>query len=526
MIWLWKFRIGTRLAMAFGAMIVLLLAICAYGVQNTRSLARDLEATATVDLARLGHAHALDKNASVVAQSARELLLLDAAGPIKKQRELINRTLADTDTQFTALQALGGDGDLPALVSEVDTTRKAFVKAIASYLDILENGSPDDARRALLVELRPVQGAYEKALLAMTTAVQGNAASRAEAGHQMAASDSLKMMVLGGVAVVLAIAAALVITRSIALPLSRAIAAARSIREGHLSYRIDVRTQDEVGEVLTAIGEMQTHLTGVIESVHHAARDVAISTEEIAQGNADLSNRTERASSNLQETASAMSGMAQTVADGSLKSREASDVANRARNAVVEGGQAVESLVDTMTRIADSSNRIKDIIGVIDGIAFQTNILALNAAVEAARAGEHGRGFAVVASEVRTLAARAAAAAKEIKGLIDDSAQKVASGNQTVTEVGQRIRGIVTEVVSVRELIEAVSSSGHHQEAGIGQINQRVADLDQTTQQNAALVEQLAATTESLKSHANRLVSTVEFFRIDNTPRAALAAPV
>jgi len=212
-----------------------------------------------------------------------------------------------------------------------------------------------------------------------------------------------------------------------------------------------------------------------------------------------------------------MEQISTTVAGSSAKSREATDVANRARAAVIQGGESVDSLVGTMTRIAESSNRIKDIIAVIDGIAFQTNILALNAAVEAARAGEQGRGFAVVAGEVRSLAARASSAAKEIKVLIDDSADKVAVGTQTVADVGIRIKGIVEEVVGVRHLIEEVSVASQQQEAGIGSVNTSVADLDQATQQNAAMVEELAATTESLKANAQRLVSSVDFFRVPAT---------
>ncbi|MBI3366990.1 MAG: HAMP domain-containing protein [Burkholderiales bacterium] len=512
--WLWKFRIGTRLAIAFGAMIVLLVAICAYGALNTRRLAADLESTASLDLARVAHANTLDKDAGLIARASRELLLLETAGGLKKQRELIAKSLAEADERYTQLQALGGSAELVAQITAVRASKDEFTKAIAAYLNTLDNGSPDDARRALLVELRPVQANYEKALLALTQSVQQQAAERATAGQKLAETGLATMLGLGAVALVLAIGAALLIARSIVKPLAEAISAARNIRDGDLAHRISVRTHDEVGDLLTAIDEMRTHLTKVIEDVHRAARDVASSSDEIAHGNTDLSARTERASSNLQQTASAMEQISVTVTGSSQKSRQAVEVANKARSAVIDGGQAVESLVGTMTRIAESSNRIKDIISVIDGIAFQTNILALNAAVEAARAGEHGRGFAVVAGEVRTLAARAAAAAKEIKGLIDDSADKVADGNKTVSDFGQRINGIVSEVVSVRQLIEEVSLASQQQESGIGAVNQSVTALDQTTQQNAALVEELAATTESLKGHASRLVSTVEFFRI------------
>ncbi|WP_284618175.1 methyl-accepting chemotaxis protein [Aquabacterium humicola] len=513
MTWLSKFRIGTRLGIAFAALIVLLTAICAFSAWNARRLAADLEATASQDLTRVDLANALDRNAGLIARASRELLLLETAGGLKRQRELITKSFADSEERFNKLVALGGDAELQALIAAVKSGKEDFTKATTAYLTTLE-GNPDDARRALLVELRPVQAAYEKSLAALNAAVQKLAAARAVDGQRLAETSSLALLVLGGIAVALAVVAAVLIARSITVPLQSAIAAARAIRDGDLAHRVQAASSDEIGTLLGAIGEMQHHLTRVIEDVHRAARDVSTSSDEIAHGNADLSSRTERASTNLQQTASAMEEISATVAGSSQKSRQAAEVAAKARSAVIEGGETVEGLVGTMTRIAESSHRIRDIISVIDGIAFQTNILALNAAVESARAGEHGRGFAVVAGEVRSLAARAAAAAKEIKGLIDDSASKVEQGTATVSEVGQRIKGIVTEVVGVRQLIEEVSLASQQQETGIGSINQSVTDLDQSTQQNAALVEELSATTESLKTHAQRLVSTVEFFRL------------
>jgi methyl-accepting chemotaxis protein len=521
--WLWHLRIGTRLGVSFAALILLIVALCAYSAIGARRLAGDLEATAGVDLTRMDAAYGLGKDAAIVARASRELLLLDAAGPLKKQRELINKALADSEEQFTKLSALEAQAELADLVAQVGSNKVSFAKAIAKYLTTLDAGNPDDARQALLIELRPVQASYEKSLQALTDTVMKGAARRASEGQKMAEAHSLHMVLLGIAGVLLAVAAAVAITRSIVGPLAAAIAAARSIRDGNLASSIEVDGHDEIGELLGAMSEMQVHLSKVIEEVHGAARDVSASSDEISNGNADLSMRTERAASHLQTTASAMEQLSATVAGSSQKSLQASDVANRARAAVIEGGQTVDSLVGTMTRIATSSGRIKDIISVIDGIAFQTNILALNAAVEAARAGEQGRGFAVVASEVRSLAARAAEAAKEIKVLIDDSAVNVEQGTHTVSEVGVRIRGIVAEVVGVRELIEDVSVASRQQESGIGSINRSVTDLDQSTQQNAALVEQLSATTEALKTNARRLVSTVEFFRIKSPDATAFA---
>jgi methyl-accepting chemotaxis protein len=329
------------------------------------------------------------------------------------------------------------------------------------------------------------------------------------------------MIGVGLAGTLVAVGAAIAIARSVVRPLAEATAAAERIRAGDLTLRIDSAARDEIGALLRAMGGMQQHLLDTIQNVLSSARDVAVSSDELAHGNAELSTRTERAAGNLQQTASAMEQISATVAGSSAKSREASGVAGKARDAVVEGGAAVDKLVETMTRISTSSARIKDIIAVIDGIAFQTNILALNAAVEAARAGEQGRGFAVVAAEVRSLAARASGAAKEIKTLIDDSAERVADGTDTVADVGQRIKAIVAEVMSVRQLIEEVSVAGHEQESGMVSVNRSVTELDQSTQQNAALVEEIAATAESLKSNAKRLVSAVEFFRLPGAPVAA-----
>ena len=523
MLLLMKMKIGARLGCAFGVLILLLAAVCAGSAWSARRLAADLAATASEDLARVALASALDRDAGLVARASRELLLLETAGGLKRQRELVTRTLSDSEERYAKLAALCSGEPLAALITPVDTARQAFKAATQNYLGTLDAGNPDDARRALLVELRPVQAAYEKSLQALGDAVTQLAHQRAEAGQALAQRSALMLLLLGGAAVLLAVGAAVVIGRSISRPLRDAIRAAQAIRDGDLSHQLPPAASDEIGELLRAIGDMQARLAGVIADVHHAARDVATGSDEIAHGNADLSQRTEHAASSLQQTASAMEQISATVAGSSLTSRQAAEVAGKARAAVVEGGQTVEGLIGTMTLIAESSRRIRDIIAVIDGIAFQTNILALNAAVESARAGEHGRGFAVVAGEVRSLAARAGAAAKEIKVLIDDSATKVEQGTQQVSDVGLRIRGIVNEVVGVRELIEQVSLAGQQQESGIGAINHSVADLDRTTQQNAALVEELAATTESLKTNARRLVSTVAFFRLDAKVSAASA---
>jgi methyl-accepting chemotaxis protein len=467
-----------------------------------------------VDLTRIDLAGALGRNAGIVARASREMLLLDAAGPLKKQRALITKSLQESDEQLNRLAALGSDAQTDGPLAKVKDGKEQFAKAVANYLQKLDGGNPDDAREALLIQLRPVQAGYEDSLQALTAAVLERANARAAGGHAAARNGIAALVALVGAGAVIAVFAAVTITASIVRPLRHAIGVARNIERGDLSSQVRATTTDELGQLLEAMSHMQAHLTHVIQDVHRAAHDVSTSSDEIASGNADLSTRTERASTHLQQTASAMEEISATVAGSSAKSKQAADVAAKARNAVIQGGESVDTLVGTMTRIAESSARIKDITSVIDGIAFQTNILALNAAVEAARAGEQGRGFAVVAGEVRSLAARAGEAAKEIKALIDDSADKVQAGTATVADVGDRIRGIVAEVVDVRQLIEEVSIASQQQESGIGSVNASVADLDRATQQNASLVVQLSASTDSLKTNARRLVETVQFFRI------------
>jgi len=321
-------------------------------------------------------------------------------------------------------------------------------------------------------------------------------------------SLGIGLMVLLGSLVMLAIA------RQTTGAIAKAVKVAETVAAGDLTSQIDIRSTDETGQLLTALRAMNQSLVTMVSSVRQSSETIATGSSQIATGNADLSSRTEMQASNLEETAASMEELTSTVQQNAETSREAARIAREAKLAAEEGGQVVGRVVQTMQGINDSSRRISDIIGVIDGIAFQTNILALNAAVEAARAGEQGRGFAVVAGEVRNLAQRSAQAAKEIKGLIGESVERVESGTGLVAQAGQSVGQIVEQVARVSQLIEGITLASQEQADGIAQVGHAVAQLDQVTQQNAALVEEGAAAADSLRNQSRQLAELVGTFRL------------
>jgi methyl-accepting chemotaxis protein len=334
---------------------------------------------------------------------------------------------------------------------------------------------------------------------------------------QAAARDGVAALIVGaGAALVAGAMLALILTRSVTKPIRRAQIMAEAIAAGDLSGKDQSETHsaDEIGQLVASMQRMSESLRSIVTSVRASSDSIATGSSQIAMGNADLSQRTEEQASNLQQTAASMEQLTSTVVNNAATARTATELAGSASNVAAMGGSAVGRVVGTMEAITASSKKISEIIGVIDGIAFQTTILALNAAVEAARAGEQGRGFAVVASEVRNLAQRSAAAAKEIKGLITDSVEQVQSGSQQVHEAGRTMADIVTQVKRVSDLISEICVATQEQTQGLGQVNGAVSQLDQVTQQNAALVEQSAAAAESLSGQAAKLVSAVSVFRL------------
>jgi len=309
--------------------------------------------------------------------------------------------------------------------------------------------------------------------------------------------------------------------RAISVPLNEAVRVARSVAEGDLSQNIEITSRDETGQLLAALKLMNDSLANTVGQVRVGTESMGVASREIAQGNADLSARTESQASSLEETASSMEELTSTVKQNAENARQANQLVVSASDVAVRGGDVVGQVVETMGSIKESSRKIVDIIGVIDGIAFQTNILALNAAVEAARAGEQGRGFAVVAAEVRNLAQRSAGAAKEIKQLISDSVEKVDAGSKLVDQAGQTMDEIVTSVKHVADIMNEITAASQEQSSGIEQVNQAISQMDEMTQQNAALVEQAAAAADSMQTQAAALAQAVSVFKLSLAEQAA-----
>ncbi len=337
-------------------------------------------------------------------------------------------------------------------------------------------------------------------------------------------SDAIKMIVIVTVIGLCFFALCVLVSRSVVLPLKRAVALADAVAAGDLTTTIAADTDDEIGRLLTALKRMNANLADLVGKVRGGTDSIATGAGEIAAGNSDLSQRTEEQASSLEETASSMEELTSTVKQNAENARQANQLAIGASEIAVKGGAVVGEVVGTMASINESSKKIVDIISVIDGIAFQTNILALNAAVEAARAGEQGRGFAVVATEVRTLAQRSAAAAKEIKALIGDSVDKVGTGTKLVDDAGKTMDEIVTAVKRVTDIMSEITAASQEQSSGIEQVNQAVTQMDEVTQQNAALVEQAAAAAEALQEQAQHLTQAVSVFKLAHSEQRAAAA--
>ncbi len=502
--------------MTAGFAVVLLLAAITIGV-GIAMLGRLNEQAASVEqanLPRLLNANLIRQQLDSMAVAVRNLLLND--DPEVTKASLARISSARGITRET-MQRLSSTLARPDVREQLLKYSADYDREIANVLQLQTQGKRVDAIQRLNNDLFPIYKGYT-ATLDDINQFQVTATRQATASIGEIASESRILLIgLGAAALLMSIGAGWVITRSITAPIADAVEIAATVAKGDLTRDIAVTREDETGQLLAALREMNDSLRKVVTDVRKGSDEIAMASNEIATGNVDLSSRTEEQAAALEETASSMEELTATVRRNADSAKEGTLLAQRASEVAAHSGRVVERVVQTMHQISNRSAKVADIIGTIDGIAFQTNILALNAAVEAARAGEQGKGFAVVASEVRALAQRSAAAAKEIKELIDESVASVEAGQAQVDESGRTISEVVSSVRHLTDLMGEIASASDEQHQGIEQVNQAIAQMDEVTQQNAALVEQAAAAASALREQATHLVRQVAAFDVGDS---------
>ena len=516
------FNIGTRLAIGFGSVLLVLAGM----VLVTNLLNASNKATLTAGLAL---ADAKDAQVATMISATLEAgiamrnigLQADVAA-MQKEQEKVKKQDQRFEQARAKLEKVGLNDTERKLLNEIAATDKTIAGVEREVIGMALGFNGEQAAKLISNSLDALN---TQNLTALTRLQEMQKVDSDAVLASSVKADSRLMTILlacGAGAVALGVLVALAITRSITQPLLGAVQVARTVAAGELTGDIDVTGSDETSDLLRALAEMNASLASTVAQVRRGTETISVASQQIASGNADLSARTEAQAGSLEETASSMEQLTSTVKQNADNARQANQLAVSASSVATQGGKVVAQVVDTMGSIKESSRKIVDIIGVIDGIAFQTNILALNAAVEAARAGEQGRGFAVVASEVRNLAQRSASAAREIKALIGDSVDKVDNGSRLVDQAGETMDLIVTSVRQVADIMGEITAATQEQSSGIEEVNQAITQMDEMTQQNAALVEEAAAAAESMQEQANALAAAVAVFKLGGA--AALAS--
>ncbi|MBB1631975.1 methyl-accepting chemotaxis protein [Cupriavidus sp. UME77] len=526
--WLRNFGIGVRLTVAFSLVALLLIAVAVLGMMSLRTMNESMRLTVEGRLFKVLEIERVKQDALRTGILVRDATLNEDPVAVRRNAERIGALRQDMRGTLDELGKWLSRSAKP----EIQETYRALVEARNAYdtqldtvLRQLQGGEFDSARSALVATLPAAQAPYFDKLSELSDGgrkVAAAAVQEANASYEMARN---LLLGLAAAAVALAAVLGIGITRSITRPARQALDAAQALAHGNLTYVIQASSDDEMGRMLGALERAFGQLATLVHGIQGATRSIDGATREIAKGNTDLSQRTEEQAASLEQTAASMEQLTSTVKQNAANARHANELAVSASGVATAGGHAVRGVVETMQHISQSSAKVAEIVGVIEGIAFQTNILALNAAVEAARAGEQGRGFGVVAAEVRSLAQRSSSAAKEIGQLINGSVGQVAHGAKQVEDAGRTMDDIVGAVKRVTDIMGEIAAASEEQSCGIEQVNRAINQMESVTQQNAALVEQAAAAAESLQQQAAGLVDDVSRFQVTPAQTQVARAP-
>jgi len=507
-------KIGSRLALAFSVVIALLLVVLGVAISVMNGLSNVMDGVVDDRYAQIALSNKIKSTGDRGAITLGRILLATTPEQLKKYMDEYAAIRASNTENLANFEKLLHSEETKAIFDEQSKARKEYGVVVRKVFDLMAADKRTEAMAVYQDEMAGPQAKYYALIDKMVGQQAQSMVSDVADAKDNSRLAKIQMIGVSVLAVLLGVGTAYYITRSITRPIQRAITLAESVAAGDLTFQVQVEGTDEVGRLTSALQRMVDSLHRIVSEVRTGANTIATAAHEVSQGNMDLSSRTEQQASALEETASAMEQLTSAVKLSADSASQADKLAVSASTVATQGGEAVGQVIDTMSSIADSSKRIVEIIGVIDGIAFQTNILALNAAVEAARAGEQGRGFAVVASEVRGLAQRSALAAKEIKTLIDASASQVDEGSKMVKQAGETMHQVVASIKHVSDIVAEISASSREQSMGIEQVNAAILQMDDSTQKNAAMVEQGTASASALQDQAKQLTHVVQAFAL------------
>ncbi|MCL2894899.1 methyl-accepting chemotaxis protein [Brenneria tiliae] len=512
-----NWRIGYRLGAGFSFLVLMLLIVGSVAITKLTDFNNKMDDIVTRDYPLTVKSNQLIDELNAFLNNQQLLLLLKSETEVNQQLELTKASSVKVSQLMEYLQTHVDDARSLAILSSIGDIRRDFLASANKLSGFAVAGDLAGATAEYFNVTRVVQQKYKDKIAELIESQDAKMAASAQDVAESYRETRTLMAIVIIASIIAGLIIASLITRSVTHPIQEALAIAENVSKGDLTSQIRVTRKDEAGMLLTALHNMNTSLRQIVSQVRDGAETISSAASQIAAGNQDLSARTEEQASSLEETAASMEQLTSTIKNTADNTLQATELAADTSETVKKSGAMMEKVTQEMRGIRDSSQRMAEIIGVIDGIAFQTNILALNAAVEAARAGEQGRGFAVVASEVRALAQRSATAAKEIKELIDDSFKKVQDGMGLVEDTGVTMNSLVTNVQGVNGIISEIAQASREQSDGINQINLAVGQIDTTTQQNAALVEESAAAALSLQDQAHSLTQTVSVFKLGST---------